>query len=262
MQRDVLIPIFVNPLVAFFADPNWKAMQQDAPTLEAALEYLCDPNVDSSLDAIITRYKEAKDDPRGLFAAPNEPQILEKLVWPLRNAKSSYMLGNYLGTIALCGMVAEMIAILLFEMSDLRFQNGPMTDAAQKALFGSTFEKLGQDRRVAVLHGFGLVNDATKSQFDQIRTIRKRYLHLWSHGHDSLAADAVKCYQAALGVVVTVIGQDIKDDRIVVNPNLVKYLRERGLIQQDGTPEMAEPANTPEPVAGPDSSGESSPPAR
>lgn len=247
MERDVLIPIFVNPLVAFFADPNWEAMQQDAPTVEVAIKYLCDPNVDPSLDAIITRYKEAKDEPRGLFAAPNEPQILEKLVWPLRNAKSSYMLGNYLGTIALCGMVAEMIAILLFEMSDLRFQNGPMTDAAQKTLFGSTFEKLGQDRRVAILHGFGLVNDATKSQFDAIRTLRKRYLHLWSHGHDSLAGDAVRCYQAALGVVVTVLGQDIKNGRIVLNPSLVKYLRERGLIKQDATPEMAEQTDEREP---------------
>ncbi len=79
MDRDVLIPIFVNPLVAFFADPDWKAMQQDAPTVEAALEYLCDPNVDSSLDAIIARYGKRKDEPRGLSRHPTNLRYLKNL---------------------------------------------------------------------------------------------------------------------------------------------------------------------------------------
>ncbi len=58
------------------------------------------------------------------------------------------MVGNYLGTIALCGMVAEMVAVLLYEISNFSLKNRPMTEQDQTSVFGSKFEKLGQDRRV------------------------------------------------------------------------------------------------------------------
>jgi hypothetical protein len=239
MEPDVLMRIHLNPLVAFFADPAWSGFQRADPTVQAAVDFLCDPATESSLDAIISRYKEIKDEPQSLFAAPNEPAILQKLVWPLRNAKSSYMLGNYLGTIALCGMVAEMIAILLFDMSNPRFQQGEMSENTQQALFGSAFEKLGQDRRVAVLRAYGLIDDQAKSRFDEIRTLRKRYLHLWSHAHDTLKADAVKCYQSTLATVVAILGQDVQDGQLCLNPSLAKYLQERGMLHQANESEEA-----------------------
>ena len=72
------------------------------------------------MKSLIKRYKEISKEKVRFFAAPAEERILNKLVWPLRNAKASYMVGNYLGTIALCGMVSEMVAILLFDISDFK----------------------------------------------------------------------------------------------------------------------------------------------
>lgn len=231
MTQDVLVPVFVNPLVCFFADEAWSDMDLRQPDLESLLEYLCTPGEECSVQSVISRYREIKDEPQGIFAAPSEPQILEKLIWPLRNAKASYMLGNYLGTVSLCGTVAEMIAILLFDISRLEFRGAVMTEEIQKTLFGSTFEKLGQDRRVSILLGLNVIDPKAKSLFDEIRRIRKRYLHFFSQDHSALASDAVACYQATLQVVISVIGQEIRDGKIALNPKLMDYLHHKGIVQ-------------------------------
>jgi hypothetical protein len=59
------------------------------------------------------------------------------------------MVGNYLAVIALCGMVAEMVAILHWELSEPKLNGQPM----------SAFEKLGQERRVRVLSAYGILSD-------------------------------------------------------------------------------------------------------
>lgn len=81
-----------------------------------------------------------------------------------------------------------------------------MTNEDEAALFGSSFEKLGQDRRVRVLTAYGLVAPPVVQMFDTIRLTRRKYLHLWSQDHARLADDVVSCYHAAVGLVVSVIG--------------------------------------------------------
>lgn len=61
--------------------------------------------------------EEITQNPPGVLIAPDDKGLLGKVVWPLRQAKALYVLGNYIGTIALCGMVAEMTTILLFELN-------------------------------------------------------------------------------------------------------------------------------------------------
>jgi hypothetical protein len=59
-------------------------------------------------DAHLT-FHQISPEPVRLVAVPAEQRILDKLAWPLRHAKASYMVGNYLAVIALYGM-AEMVA--------------------------------------------------------------------------------------------------------------------------------------------------------
>ena len=145
---------WLNPLQFLEIDEPWASAINAPLTLEAVLKFLCTPGIDAGLDSLVARYREISLEKSRLFAAPAEERILEKLIWPLRNAKASYMVGNYLGTISLCGMVTEMVAILLFEVSEFSLNAKPLTDKEQTALFGSSFEKLGQDRRVKVLRAF------------------------------------------------------------------------------------------------------------
>jgi hypothetical protein len=228
MSDDKLIEVFLNPLQFLEVDEPWASLERKEPSVEAVLDFICTPGIGSGLKSIIKRYREISVEKTRLFAAPFEQRILDKLVWPLRNAKAGYMCGNYLGTIALCGMVAEMVAMLLFQITNFRLNNRPMSEKDQISVFGRKFEKLGQDRRVQILSAYGVIGKNLEEAFESIRITRNRYLHLWSQDHEQLPVDAVKSFEAAVLLVVSVIGQNIKDGKLVMNPALVRYLEQKG----------------------------------
>jgi hypothetical protein len=233
MADEKTIQVFINPLQLLSVDEPWASATGNKPNLESIVEFICTPGIGSDLDSLVTRFKAiSKEKPR-LFAAPVEQRILDKLVWPLRHAKAGYMVDNYLGTIALCGMVAEMVAMLLFEIATINLNNKPMTEQDQIAVFGSKFEKLGQDRRVQILHAYGIINDDLKKAFDLIRIARKKYLHLWSQDHEQLPADAIEAFNSAILIAVTAIGQNIQDGKLILNPSLVKYLAKKGVYTSE-----------------------------
>jgi hypothetical protein len=229
---------WINPLKCPEIDLEPRLPNADAaratPEADRLLDYLQAPEGDRSREAFVARYEEIAAVPDPLPIVPAEPTILEKLVWPLRQAKGSYALGNYLGCIALCGMVGEMVAILLWDISRVALQGHPMTEPEQRAMFGSTFEKLGQARRTEVLHALKLVDDASKAAFDDLRGIRSRYLHLLSQPHAQVAADARRAYENALKVVAVVLGQTFHDGAVVLRPDLMAYLTEKGIVQPEG----------------------------
>ncbi len=239
MAEERYFNAYINPLAFLEVDEPWASNIDRAPDVEAVLRFLCPPETSSDFESVIARYREISNESKRLFAAPAEKNILEKLVWPLRNAKASYMVGNYLGTISLSGMVAEMVAILVFEISNLSINGKPLDKKTQENIFTRTFENLGQDQRVRVLHGFDLIDDEMKSNFDTIRDRRKRYLHLFSHEHAQIARDAIAVYDAAIKLVVRVVGQDIKEGVIMLNPALIKYLEQKGVMQSEEKGEAA-----------------------
>src|SRR4029434_928111 len=104
----------------------------------AILRYLCVPGTDSTPSAAAARYVEIDATSVQLFGAPAETQLLKKLVWPLREAKAAYMIGSYLGTVALCGIVAEMVAVLTFNIAKIRLKDRLMTEDDQRDIFGHT----------------------------------------------------------------------------------------------------------------------------
>ncbi len=226
MNKNEHLKVFLNPLTFVPAMEDYP----DGPPPELVLDFLCTPGLDSSIAALILRCNQISAEPESFFAAPADERILEKLVWPLLHAKGSYMLGNYLGTISLCGMVSEMLAILIFEMAQPNLNGQGMTERSQKDLFGTSFEKLGQQRRVSILHACNVIDDELKESFDRIRTTRRQYLHLWSKDYGNLSTDAVRCYRDALNVVTFVLGQTIRDGKLVLNAKLTQYLRAQGVL--------------------------------
>ena len=224
------LKVFLNPLAFVPTMGSSVTGAPSEPTPESVLDLLCTPGVDSNVAALVRRCREMSAEPEPLFPAPADERILDKLVWPLLHAKGSYIVGNYLGSISLCGMVSEMLAILIFEVAEPEINGASMTETAQRELFGSSFEKLGQERRVSILHAYGLIDDALKASFDRIRTTRRQYLHFWSKDYDRLSLDAVACYRDALNIVVFLLGQTIRDGKLVLDPKLSKYLRAQGVF--------------------------------
>ncbi len=218
------------------------------PDAAKLLDYLLAPDAERTTDAFVRRYREVAAVAAAFPVAPAERSILQKLLWPLRHAIGSYCLADYLGCVALSGMVGEMVAILLWEISRDPRENPSSADQGERRLFGSKFEKLSQERRIDVLRGYRLIDGETEAAFDKLRTIRRRYLHLLSQPHDSLEADAREALDVTAKLVTFLLGLSIPRPGVVaLRPELMAYVAAR-------TP-------THETAAG-QSSGESKPPDR
>ena len=243
MGEDKMMAQWINPLAFLEVDEPWATLSDHPASLEDALHFLCSPETSSDIESLVRRYREISHEGTPLFTVPAENDILLKLVWPLRYAKGCYMLGNYLGTIALCGMAAEMLALLIFEMSDFRVNDRILDDKAQEGLFGNTFEKLGQERRIAVLRTYGLMNEQVRKQFDAVKRVRRRYLHFLSQEHKGIARDAVEVFDAVHGIMVAVFDPHVKDRKPAFSPTLMRYLERKGFIRPEpteGTPPVEE----------------------
>lgn len=228
------IQAFINPLAFLEVDARIIHPKEEPLGAEQVLRFLCAPGSRRTIADFVERYERISGKDRRLFAAPAEVRLLDRLIWPLRHAIGSFMVGNPIGTISLCGMVGEMAAILIFDLARVRINNEPFDEDKQKALLGMSFEKLGQERRVAVLRAYKLIDDELSQAFNTIRTKRRRYLHLWSADHQSLESDAVDCFQAAKVIVVSALGLGVQNGKLMLRPEIYDYLR-----QHNAGPEAA-----------------------
>jgi hypothetical protein len=223
------VQMYVNPLTFFPVDEPWAEILKQGVSADAILKFLCTPGDANTPMDIANRCKILGLEQPQLFAAPMETRILQRLIWPLRQAKGSYMLGHFLSTISLAGLVAEMAAILTFDVNETRIADQVFDGAKQQLLFGSSFKHLGQDRRVKALVALELIDPQTRADFDSIRTIRKRYLHLWSGDHGSLGNDAAQSFHSAVRVVVATLGLSVVDGKLLLKNSIFEYLRSHGI---------------------------------
>ena len=182
-------PIVQNKPLSFKAVDSGKE-----PTLEQVLEFLSAPRSPSDIGSLVRRYKEAKRE-LAVDVVIAHPKIFEKILWPLRQATASYMLGSYVAVIALCGMVAEMLAIFRWDLSGVKIE--------EESVFGRTFEKLGQERRIKILLAYQQISKQSKDSFDEIRETRRRYLHFWSKDRtpDEEQKDALKVFHKVISLM-------------------------------------------------------------
>jgi hypothetical protein len=217
--------IWVNPL-RFFSLEDHPLRHDDAEIdYVKLLSDLQEPDGDKSIEGVLERYKHLTSYDSNLFLVPVNNVILKKLVWPLRSAKQAFCLGNYLGCIALCGTVAEMIVIFLFEIANITINGEKLDDAAQKKLFGNTFEKLGQERRLEILEAYGILKKDLINEANQIKGIRKMYLHILSKDFVNLEQDARQVYKSAsilVGEMVTL--KPSENGTITVPSHLINLL--------------------------------------
>lgn len=224
---DDSIHALLNPLVFIELElPRPGSTEMETVDAEHVLNFLTNPGEPSGIAHLVARYQKINIEDPKLFAAPAEQRLLERLIWPLRQAKGSFVLGHYLATISLCGMVAEMAAILSFDLANISINRDHLDEGKQKLLFGSSFEKQGQDRRVQILFAYGIIGDKLKSSYDVVRTARRRYLHLWSADHDSLEQDAIQCFTSVVGIVVATLGLSMQDGKLLLRQEVLQYLRD------------------------------------
>ena len=191
---------YVNPLAFLEIDEPWASVIKSDLTLEGVLRYLTLPDLESNLESIVQRYKQISIENPRVSISPDNSNILKKIIWPLKQAKGSYILGNYIGTISLCGFVSEMIALMVFDITDKKINNQDLDKVLQRELFGSEFEKLGQDRRIEILKVYGIISKETYKLYKEIKDIRRKYIHFWSSKLEGLTSPKTvdTCYTRKL----------------------------------------------------------------
>jgi hypothetical protein len=158
-------------------------------------------------------------------------QIVEKMLMPLHGAITSYMIGNYYGTIALCGLVCEMLSIFLFEISELKINDQPVDESKQEQLFGGPFEGLRAERRIDVLRAYGVLGEEHSARLHEVRRLRNRHLHLLSHDGQSLPEDAKRCFLCTMQIFEVVFRVEPKEGMLMLRSQVVKYVRAKGVAK-------------------------------
>ena len=221
---------FVNPLIWPALDPDVAEKRRLVADETSALGFFCvPPGKEPDLTEMMTRYREIHEaEPsEGDFVFPNETTINEKIVWPLRQAKACYIVENYLGTIALASLIAEMVAILMFELSRPTQNGQPLMEDAERRIFGDRFQDLGQHRRVEILSAYGLIGKAEEEAFRQVIGTRRKHLHHFS-AVAPLASDARNMYRHALLLAESALAPEDPSRPYTVRASLRAYLAGKG----------------------------------
>ena len=219
---------YINPLAFHEVEEPWILLPDHKPVCEAdLLRYLVQPNFDASLESIVARYLEiSREENDRIFVAPTG--ILRMLAWPLRYAKGSYALGNFIATLALCGTASEMATILMFEAHNLYWgepaKKGKLIGENAKYYAHDGFVKARQVDRVHFLLRLKIITTEVKGQFDLIRQARRRHLHLRPASRDVAAKDAVVSYLAAVKIVNYALGLGTRDGKLTLRPEIIAWL--------------------------------------
>lgn len=225
---DRLIEGFINPLAFLEVEEPWTLVGERKTVIDSdLLRYLVDPRLDHSPEAIVRRYLEiSQESNERIFVAPRG--VLQMLVWPLRHAKGSYALGNYLGTIALCGTVCEMTATFIFDASNAYWapkrKGQKIRPEFAKCYKGNRFYTVRQVERIEFLAKAKLITAEIRQRFDRVRLTRNRYLHVDVGAAATAPQDAIECFMASVQVVNYALGLGVKDGKVTLRPEVTAWL--------------------------------------
>lgn len=221
-MSNVQIKTRINPVRLF----EWDLGPLDVtlpknPTLERLLEFLCTHDIDPTVKGFRQRYRAISKKDQHLVYVPESPVLVANLFRPLYHAKSSYLLGDFVGTIALCGLVAEKVAILIHQIH--------VDDKTARA----AFEKLDQWRRVESLKEKSIITADTVVNFGRIKSARKKYLHYWIDPSSRISNEAINAYDAAIRLVLAALGlNNFESGKVKLSPKVATYLMAVGVIRE------------------------------
>lgn len=236
---EVLGTCEVNPLLWYNAEerrPRAIRFPNLPMTMDQSFfEFACRPyRSHFRAETLIPAYRkitamESKTPLRAIVSS--DPRIEHRLIFPLKNAKVSFMTGNLIGTIALCGLIAEMISILLFEMHEPHLTRLQVDQAFKAVRSDPPFESLMQNKRARILKHLRLLTPNQARWLGTIAAIRRRQLHLFLP-EQGTEGEALAAYEAALGLVYTATREKGARTRISTNPLLIALLRRKGLTRR------------------------------
>lgn len=176
----------------------------------------------------IKRYCEITDQETHLSLTPSQDyeQFTNRIIQPIILGKKYFALGEYISCIAMSGLAAEMMALVVWNMCDFSIAGKNLDNESQRILFGRT----DQERRIQILRLINAIQDNDQNMFEEIRKIRNKYTHSWDFKNNQDKGNAKKVIRYALILFKNISGIDlfIDDDgnqQLRVNPRFLKFLK-------------------------------------
>jgi hypothetical protein len=222
------IAVALNGLRWLQAEDGMRQLIGQGPDHENLLRFLHAPFSQPAMDDFVRRYRALTGHDATMFAAPVHERISRGIMQPLHNAKAAFVLGHFSSCIGLCGVTVEMLAIFRFEIAGVRCGDQPLDEARQRALWGSTFERLKQGVRTTALFALGLIDQSTLDLFTRVTGIRNKYMHFLSREAVHEEADAVQVYRATAELTARILGIGIAGSTLTLHPDVVRFLEQAG----------------------------------
>lgn len=179
----------------------------------------------SLTEDILQRYSEITTEEMHINIAATSEKIYEKITSPINSAKKNYCFGDYLSTIAVSGIVGEMLTILLWKINPTLLKGDPLSNQREGQLLGRSFENLGQERRLNILLGLEYITPKQYEDLNYIREKRRRYLHFWTNNGEA-KRDAIEILKRVIQTYKEIMGVKLVDAGTVKieNIKLFQYL--------------------------------------
>ena len=181
------------------------------------------------------RFKRLCHEEASLTIVPTGAMLFENIFAPLRLAKKSYILGDYFSTIALCGMVGEMLALFIFKLKTTPPTGKAMSEDDQKSNWGCTFERLGQEKRVDELQRLKFISEEIARKLDYLRSTRRPYFHVWEKALSKIDSDSHGMYLKAVDLVKEVFDIRIEPPSLKISDEVLRFLQQSGVAVPNGS---------------------------
>jgi hypothetical protein len=223
---DADIPVYMRPLAITALEALLPVNISDAPG-DLALTLLGDlvQNPPDPLTTLRQRYSQVSNQSSEPHIVPLHDTIMRHVVRPLKEAKQCYVLGMPVACIAQAGLVGEMVALWRFRMLQPQLDGRPLDEGLQKLVFGSEFDKLGQEARVRVLRALDQIDDETVQAFGELRSLRRQYLHFMVDEQKDIDADARRALGYANTLVLKTLSVTYQDGKLVLPPKVLRHIQ-------------------------------------
>lgn len=214
---------------------NFKKPVSETEPLVEILERFLGIKRDLISQDIFDRYLEVTrmDTHIALFPSnlsESNQSLYERIVNPIMLAKKYYCFEEYLSSIALCGYIAEMLAILIWEMKSAKYKK--IVDAKKiiEIYTNRTFEEIDQRKRIEILKRFNFI-DKEEKKFNDIKGVRKKYLHYWyiNDAKNEIKEKAQECLLNVMFLFKEILKiKIINSKRIEMDGNVLKFIKKIG----------------------------------
>lgn len=163
-----------------------------------------------------------------------KPEIIEqRIIAPLESAKRFACLGEYLASIALSGLVGEMLSVFIWDMEFEKRKNKQGEIIQDRKFFKNNFERLNQSIRINVIEAFGYISAVKSEKFRNLANNRNRILHSWTDPclREEIEKNAVDCYSVAALLMKDIFKLELKDTgSLKIDEKVMKYINSREIM--------------------------------